>query len=398
MAVSILGVTVHAAEPPLPSFENLLRELQATERGATSSDRPADREAIATSVDQLVNVRNVVFNRDGGLFNSVLETGRVEREYAVAVSAANAAGLRLANARSRLAQETAESLRRQQETPALKRAEAEFNQAEAELRTKNVELQSVAARLTNLYARLRRNLPDFFRNYMALRQVLPYERSPINAEIANCLERRAHDCSQWVEGHVLMAVASAYAGDESAAQKFLEQAGQIMKECPPLITTILAEDCCSTWLLLGKTDKVAQYVAAIRNTPARYRTAMQEWMLGADARVQGRYDDASKFLSAAMGKAKKRAPAALIAEAAFVLLLGDSKGKRTAKAADLLADVKEDDSWSVLQSRAALAAAQERWGDAVHLIEACRAKAPLCIDEDLEQQHASYADEKVWRP
>lgn len=397
LAATTFGLGATAADATLQSFENLFRELQVSESQAEDGGR-VDRGALAPAIDRIVDARNNVFNRDGGLFDTVLNTGRVEREYLQAVAAANAAASQLASARNKLAQEHAESIRRQQETPGLRRAQIECDQAEANLRAKQGELQGVATRLGDLYARLRRNVPEFFRQYAALRHLLPFERGPMNTEIIDLLRRRERDCGQWIEGQILMAVAAAYAGDTATADACLERASRIMKECPPLIMTSLAEDCCSTWLLLGETDKVEPYVKVISVTPARSRTAMQEWILGADARVRGRHDDAAKFLAAAVGKAKKRAPPSLIAEAALSLLLADVKGRRTGKAADLLDDVKDEEIWSVLQSRAALAAAQERWGDAVHLIEACRAKAPPCLDAQLEAQHTSYANEEVWRP
>jgi len=284
------------------------------------------------------------------------------------------------------------------ETLGLQGARDAASQAESQFRQAEASLQRVKTVLSSLYARLQRNVPEFLARYVELRQLLPHERDPINGEIAMVCQQQEPLCPKWVEGFVASAVALAYEGKDTAAAEYLERAGEVFEKCPPLIGTLLAEDCCATWLLLGRPDKVGRYVAAIKSIRAQQRSAMHEWLLGADARVRGRYDDAKQILSMALGKAKKKAPPALVAEAALAHLLADPQGRRTKKAADLLEDVKHDESWPVLQSRAALAAAEERWGDAVHLIDQCRAKAPPCLASELDGQQASYASEKVWHP
>lgn len=393
-----LSAAARAAEPAIQSFDNLLRELQAIEGRAEDQRRPVDAEGLAREINRIVDARNVVFHRDGGLFDTVRETARVEGDYMRALRATQLAAAQLTAANGRLAREEGESLRLQRETPGLGQARADAAQAAANLRREQDALGVVTGRLRDLYGRLRRNLPEFFQHYIALRQLLPHERGPLNATLVKLLRGREGNSQDWVEGQVLIAVAEAYEGDTSDAEACLERAGAIMRSCPQLITTMIAEDCCSTWLLLGKVGKVEPYMGVIRKTPVRLRTAVHDWLLGADARVRGDHEDAAKSLLMAVGKAKKKAPPALIAEAALAVLLSDVKGRRTAKAADLLADVKSDESWPVLQSRAALAAAEGRWGDAMRLIESSQDKAPPCLDVQLASQRASYEAETVWRP
>lgn len=398
LALAGLSAAARAAEPAMQSFDNLFRELQAIEGQAAGQGQPVDGEALAREVNRIVDARNEVFRRDGGLFDTVRETARVEGDYMRALNETRLAAAKLAEANARLAREQGESLRQQRETPGLGQARADASEADADLRHEQEALAAVTSRLRDLYARLRRNLSEFFQHYIAMRQLLPHERGPRNATLVKLLRDREGNCPDWVEGQVLMAVAEAYDGDVRQAEACLEHAGAIMRSCPQLITTMIAEDCCSTWLLLGKADKVKPYTDVIRRTPARLRTAVHEWLLGADARVRGRHDEAAKSLLVAVSKAKKKAPPALVAETALAVLLADTKGRRTAKAADLLADVKSDETWPVLQSRAALAAAEGRWGDAMRLIESCQEKAPPCLDVQLASQRASYADEAVWRP
>jgi hypothetical protein len=398
LALVGLAASSRAAEPAIQSFDNLIRELQAIEGEVEEKKPPVDDEGLRREISRIVDARNEVFHRDGGLFNLVRDTARVEGDYVRALNATRIAEAKFAAASARQAREEGESLRLQRETPGLAQARADAAQADAKRRREHAALSAVITKLRDLYARLQRNLPTFFQHYIALRQLLPHERGPANAKLLEFLRDREGACQDWVEGQVVMAVAEAYDGDAREAEARLERAGTIMRSCPQLITTMVAEDCCSTWLLLGKADKVVPYVNVVRGTPVRVRPAVHDWLLGADARVRGRYDDAATSLLRAVGKAKKKAPPSLIAETALAVLLADSKGRRTAKAADLLGDVKSEESWPVLQSRAALAAAEGRWGDAMRLIESCQQKAPPCLDEQLAAQRASYVEQQIWRP
>lgn len=385
-------------EPQVQSFENLFRELQESAEERRPIGLAEASESLAATVDRIVRTRNEIVSRNGGLFRAINDTVRAEMECMQAFRVLAMANGRVQQARAVYNREVQQSAILGKSTLALDGARQNVDLAEDVERRAAAEFREKRERLDRFYGFLRRDIPDFLRCYDEFRRIVPHERGAVNAELIDRIEQHDRQSPEWVEGAIVAAMLSVYDGDDAQAESHLERAATLLKACPPLLRSMLAEDGCSAWLLLGRPDKVSNYIAMIKRIPANRRSAMEEWLIGADARVRGRHADAVKQLTAALNKAKKKATPALIAEAALAQLLADPNGRRFAKAEELLDEVKDNETWPVLQSRAALAGAESRWGDAVHLVELCRAKAPPCLDSELDAQKTSYENEKVWRP
>jgi hypothetical protein len=380
------------------SFENLFRSLEEDARSASSPAASLPTDGLASQVSRLIGARQAVVGGDGGLFKTINDALQQEATCRGSMAQLNQAIAQLNACQMRFAAEETTSARLGQDTLGLRGARNALENAQAIARRAQADVATQTNRLEGLYSRVRRDLPQFFAIYSQLRQLLPLEQGALNAEIASLVARPDRDCPLFVEGHVVAAIALIYDGRDAAAEESLEKANAVFSQCPSLVATALAEDCCAAWLLLGRPDKVAKFVAAIHRIHARHRSATQDWLLGDHAHARGRHEEAARLLGAAVNKARKSAPAALIADAALASLMTTPSGRRPVKALELLQRVEGDKSWQVLQCRAAVSAAEGRWHEAIELVLACEKKAPPCLAAELARQRSAYEREQMWRP
>ena len=74
------------------------------------------------------------------------------------------------------------------------------------------------------------------------------------------------------------------------------------------------------------------------------------------------------------------------------------EGKTNAeKAGCYLEEAGDHGSWQLLRARAGLAAENEKWSEAIELLEECILAAPPRLEAELRVQQASYRDEEPWR-
>jgi len=382
------------AESPL---EQLLQELESRDSGNLLTNAGAPTAEIDNTVRQIISGRNELVAREGGLFEAIGATQKAEVLNRNAHHELQLANFNHALAKERVTKEEKTVARLGEETIAYQAARRTLAIADRALRDKQDNLRLSQRNLDELCARLRRDLPPYFNGYAKLRAMLPHERSPVNGEIAAALRAQEPVSGVFIDGHIVLAGALAYEGQNEQAAAYLGKATEIFQKYPSLLTSLLAEDVCSAWLLLGKPEKVGRFVSALKKIHPKHRSARQEWLLGAHAATRDRHGEASPLLLSAIAKAGRDTPATLIAEAAFSQLLDNVRGGDLPHIAKLLERTAGDSSWPVLRSRATLAAAENRWDEATRLLEECRKKAPPRLDAELNEQKKSYENEKNWR-
>jgi tetratricopeptide (TPR) repeat protein len=382
------------AESPL---ERLLQELESKDSVNSLTNAGAPTAEIDNTVRQIVSGRNDLVSREGGLFEAIAATHKAEKLNFNALRELQVADANRGYAAALVTQEEKTVARLKEETMAYQAARRTLAVADRALRDKQDNLRLSQRNLDDLCARLRRDLPPFFKGYATLHAMLPHERSPVNSQIAAALRAQEPVSSVFIDGHIVLAGALAYEGQNEQAADYLEKAGEILKEYPSPFISRLAEDLCSAWLLLGKHEKVGPFVSVLKKMNPKHRSARQEWLLGAHAAQRGRHGEASPRLLSAIGKVGRDSPAALIAEAAFSQLMDNVRVEELPNIAKLLERTAWDSSWPVLRSRATLAAAEKRWDEATRLLEECRKKAPPRLDAELNDQSKSYQNEKNWR-
>lgn len=104
----------------------------------------------------------------------------------------------------------------------------------------------------------------------------------------------------------------------------------------------------------------------------------------------------SDFFGKAVAKSKGDAPPQLLAEAAMALTYLEGK-TNAEKAGRYLEEAGNNGSWQLLRARAGLAAENEKWSEAIELLEECILAAPPRLEAELRVQQASYREEEPWR-
>ena len=387
-----------AQEPRQPeSFENLFRSLEQQSRPPVKPPVTVQFEELESQINRLIDTRRETVGADGSLFKVINDTMQQDAVCRAAVSQLYQAMAQLRSCQSRFSAEQATSARLGKDTLALRGARIDFENSQASVQAAQANVQTQMTRLNELYVRLRRDIPPFFNLFDKFRQLLPLEQGPVTAQIAANLDRAAANCPHFIEGRIVTAVALVYAGRDKEAAESLEKADAIFGECPALIQTMLAEDRCAAWLLLGRPDKIAKFVVLINGVHARHRSATQDWLLGANASALRRREDASRHFTAAVKKAGKAATPAMIAEAVLASAWTTPTDRRPVKAIEFLERVEESEAWQVLQGRAAVSAAEGQWQQAIDFVAACRKKAPPCLTPELDRQRSAYEREEIWR-
>lgn len=388
------GCTAPAAE--LPPMENVLRQLEDPAGAAMPPAQFQDMQTLRDTLGRIIHERNDIARRNGGFFPLLMKS---RGEYA----AFHDADARLGQARVTLNVATTKMAEQQRlwattnkEPLGFAGAQAFLNQARANLRTAEADWQAAFEALSKHIAMVRDHGMALFRQYTSLRSTLPHRRNAANDTIAAVIAEWREQSPDFVEGDVVAAIALAYSGKDEAATERLEHAGKIFERYPPLYDTVLAEDCCAAWLLLGRVDKVGTFVAAIDRMRFDQRTAAQQWLSAAYTAMRERPARAIKKYDMAIKKAKANAPPALRAEAAIAVLDGSDGQQALRKAKDYLERLTDETQWTVLRAKATLAAAEGEWEKAAGLMDQAKPLAPVCMEDELEQQREAYKKGESW--
>ena len=384
-----------SGEAPV-SLESLLHEL---EQASSSEERdvvPESDETLRRALDNLITKRNEIIRREGGFFPFLNRTKQVESDYVRAHGNLFNAAAYHSQASANVAEQIRLSAMAGKESLGLGRAQAVLADASGKKRAAEQLAQRHSLSLQEHYQRMRRDGTAFFQSYQTLRRYLPHRRDSSNLTIADVVKQRGNESPDFVEGHIVAAVAYIYQGSDAEAMLLLESANEIFKRYPPLVGTTIAEDCCATWLLLGRPDKIGVFISSIESVDAKVRTASQEWLLAANAAIRGRADEANKKYSVAMRKAKVDASSALKAEAALAALEGAVTSGKIRRAREFLRGTEHESEWPVLQARAAIAAAEERWEEAILLLDEAAGLAPPCLESVFAEQRAAYKGGEPW--
>jgi len=402
-ATLVWNIAPAIAQPPnARSLADLLQEAEdqiatnATTLDASLSFQQA--QAVDAEIVRIAQARNAIILQDGGLLKALADA--TTAQYALARTQdiwQKSAAIRSV-AQAQVDNQQAIALRIGKQPLGLQSALDALNAAEQQETQRRQERDRRARDLSDLCGRLMRDVPSFLTLYDEFRRLLPHQRSNRNAWLIAAIVSNQPLCEEWVEGELILALALIYDGQDDKAEQALAKATAILNRYPALNTTVLAQDCCAAWLLLGNTRRVVNYVKAVEKIPTSNRTAMQCWLLGAYARMSDKRDQAAQQFRASIDKAGRNAPPSLLAEAALAQLVAGRDKKHVQYAAEVLGRLPNDESWPTLQSRAALAAAEERWDDAVALLDTCQSKAPPCLAKELTQQQEYYARKKLWRP
>jgi len=269
--------------------------------------------------------------------------------------------------------------------------------------------------------RLPGDLTEWFKRYFAMRAFLPSSRldpalPAVTAEFEQAIKVR----EDFVEGRILAAACHLYSGDLQRAAERLEQASKFLS-AHWLNVSPLGQDCCSSWLQIGRPEQVDGYVKSLKNKkafPPKLMTSYQAWLVATHAWLNFRYNEAGDYFKQSLEKANvfggkaNAGVAGLIADAALFRLVASSNLARDPKhGAKLVALLPEgSESWPAVRARAALHAWQAEeasaagdaeaagrlWKQAVEGLEACSRECLPTLDAEIADQLQAYRDRKVW--
>lgn len=288
---------------------------------------------------------------------------------------------------------------------ALERALQEFRNAQRDSEAAHGVWRQEINALQPLYERVRPAIAKWLSCYQRMRSLLrPDRRDPNRRGVLNVLDAAILQRDDFYEGHVLAALSEIYDGDADAALKHLGRARAGFDKFR-LYDSVFAHDWCDAYLLLGQPGSVEQFVAEIRKLDALRQTSVRCWLVGRCGMLQGRDNEADGFFQKALTKAKvfteKGPPAGvepLLGDAALFYLTANQEAKRNVdKARKILEEAPRGcDDWRVIRARAALAAADGAWDDAIKRLDACRGAAPPTIDGELAAQREAYGSKEPW--
>lgn len=276
-------------------------------------------------------------------------------------------------------------------------ARAAVDNAHRMLRDKQQEADSFSRFTLNpLYERIQGKLPRFFASYRDMGKQVPHDRSdPAHDELVRELKRGVEACELFAEGHVLLGVLHVYAGDTDRAMQHFTKARDIIGE-HGLWDSMLGQDLCYGMLLLGRPKDVDEYVLLLKRKASNGGGAVAaNWLIAKHAFAEGKYNEAIRYFSKAVAKAKDEAPPQLCGEASLLFVLIEDKVNFD-KAEGLLETLDRHRDWRVLRARAGLAAGREEWDEAAKLIGECAAAAPLGMLDELGAQRAAYQAGNPW--
>jgi hypothetical protein len=394
LAVMVVGVALAAEEPP--SLEHLLRQLEQAELAARPAMNAESAESLRKNIDDIVRQRNEVVHRDGGFFGFLEDARQTYDDYGRAFRDRIHAERAVTVAAHDVAVQQALSRQAGRNTALLAPAERRLSAAKDNQRATELALNRITAKRHAHDTRMHRDAPEFFRAYFALRESLPRQRDPSNTVIADVLANHTGTDDDFIEGRVVSAIALVYVGDSDKAAVHLDAVEAACKRYPLLFQTTIAEDCCATWLLMGRPDKVTSYVTKLRSLPEKGRTFSQEWLLAAYDSLRGQREKALKTYAHATRKTTAGEHPALQAEAAMAALTGTVTPKKIQTARQFLEGIQDDAQWSVLRARASLEAAEERWQEAVVLLDQAATLMPPCVASVVAEQRDAYKNGKPW--
>jgi tetratricopeptide (TPR) repeat protein len=394
LAVMVGGVVLAAEEPP--SLEHLLRQLEQAELAARPAMNAESAESLRKNIDDVLRKRNEVVRRDGGFFGFLEDARKTYVEYGPAFQNCMQAAVAVRIAAHDVAVQRNLGQQAGKQTALLAPAEGRLRSAEGTKREADRVFERVAARIHAHDTRMHRDAPEFFRAYFILRGLLPHRRDPANAVIAETLTHYTNTDHDFSEGRVVSAIALVYVGDGDKAAAHLDAVEAACKRYPLLFQTTIAEDCCATWLLLGRPDKVTSYITKLRSLPEKGRTFSQEWLLAAYDSLRGQREKALKTYAHAIRKTNAGEYPALHAEAAMAALTGTITPNKIQTARQFLEGIQDDSQWSVLRARASLEAAEERWEEAVVLLDQAASLMPPCVASVVAEQRDAYKNGKPW--
>jgi len=350
---------------------------------------------IQRTLSELIAERDNIVRRHD-LFRRLKAAQQLEAPLKGLRARVNAASVALGRANHQL-QAAQERMKGVAANPAaVDAADAVRARAEAALVDATQGLQAQLQQLEPIYADVREDLPAFLTNYQRMRALLlPDRRNPHLGAFTSVLESGNARTSDFVEGHVLSAIALTYAGEADRAERSLEKASAFVLE-HNLVLTALGEDCCYGWLLIGKPQSTKPYIDHLKKLDVPRQTPARCWLIAAWSAASGKHADAISFFGKAVAKSKGNAPPQLLAEAAMALTYLEGK-TNAEKAGRYLEEAGDNGSWQLLRARAGLAAENEKWSEAIELLEECILAAPPRLEAELRVQQASYREEEPWR-
>jgi len=256
-------------------------------------------------------------------------------------------------------------------------------------------------------ARLR-NLPTslqaWFATYFEMLAFLPQSRADVALpEVRRILEDEIRGRNDFVEGRVMASVCHLYAGDRKLAEQRLQEATSFLKD-HLLYYSILAQDCCYAWLLIGEPKIVTGYIADLEELPKPRRTPYQSMLIAIYNWQSFRYNAAKESFEEALQKAAVFAQGPrpgtdrLAVDAAFFYLVAGTDPPRDPKRGARLLDcvTPANQSWPCRRARAALYASQADWNRARQELQACVAEALPVVSAEISEQLAAYDRQEEW--
>ncbi len=289
-------------------------------------------------------------------------------------------------------------------------AEADLQAAQATfgaIQARENEFRRV--RIDPLAGYLKRVGPQWAGLYAQMAELVPrVATDPGVNMLANAWENAGAGDKNFVEAHVLGAVANIYAGKLAAAEVGLKEASACIRELK-LLELPVAIDCCHGWLLLGKPMMCKEFVEYLESLPDTATVIGQDWAIGLHAYAERKLNGGAAYFSRAVGDAIKlrekfaeEAPPAMWGDAVVSLLQTDevnaNRGRNFFKKAG--PKVVGDGSWQVLRARSMIAVEAENdatnWHEAVALLVACKERAPGPMQAELVAQLDAYRQQRIW--
>lgn len=390
------------AEPPQPNRPN--RRPQADQMPAPPAVPLDAQQDVTRDLQAAIDERNRLVDR-ADLFDTINTILREEKELVKRFAVRSAA-----LARQKQAADHVDMLNHPGANLVSPAAKADAMQAwrnaQARAQAADRAWQQQVNTLQPLYERVQPVFGPWMACYWRMRQAIQFDRrDPNRQRTLGVLEGAVRQRADFHEGRVLSAILNVYDGDAAGAEDHLQKACEGMAKYS-LFGTPFANDCCYAYLLLGRTNQVSDFIGTLRKLDAGRQTVVRCWLVGLSGMISCKDSEAATYLQKALAKADvfkkdKDVPAeaaAILGDGALFRLTANNESQRnTDKAREILARARPEwNAWQLVRARAALAAADGNWADAVAQMDRCAEACPPSLADEVQAQRQAYAAQTPW--
>ena len=350
-------------------------------------------------------------------FDTLKEVVRQEQVLAVLVNEWNHASTALARAEQHASLQPNAGLPPPQ--AAQPAAPADQSTAQATLQSSQLAFQQADNAVTKqklkpLYSRLGPHVGPWAQVYRDMAAfIVPRRSDPDRQALIAMLESAISKREDFFEGRILAAFGHAYDGDAETSDAHLAKAITFIQAyAPGLYPTRMTHDCAAVCILAAKTGRIKEFVKMIEGIHPLAQSIHQQWIVANFAVREKREATARTYFHRALVKAgafkkpeadetdEALAPidAVLAGDAAHFYLTQSTVSNHDVEMCRRIIERADPAAvaWQLTRARAALAARQGEWLDALHLVTGCLEDCPATIKREVEAELRAYRENRRW--